>query len=450
VLGQLDQAITHFRRAQSSSPSNITIAARLGSVLEARGSYLEALDIYLAHVIEWPRVFQLRYRLAATLAMSDQWLGTVRDQRIPAEVPRRVAENLRRRGDMLGKTSLYGRAAQQVSEPSLDDFHRALLEVAVAEWNDLLGYLTWWACLKRSAKSFALQSEQYRDFLYQRQLCTVRGERRDLRVLIRCALPVSRVQGLAPWPAPLGTTKEAVRRARDEATQLTNIGELPDDARYAIACLYGRLWEVAGDPADADRAVEQLRLIARGRSTGQWLATIDQDPDLEALRRTRAFHEWNEVTRPNETGWAADSWLLSTCRALADRWLTEHLIVGTKADEWSSTEIRSADQRLFTEVAATLTGTPDPKRSARMVADAAVLAVRLDQMPAGPASSNAGMPSAPLADRSLSSGNATTTLGERIQREAADPATGPGDGPNRRYLRWQHAQQLLQATARRS
>ena len=70
---RLDEAIVAYREVVTVEPRNALVRLGLGTALEERQRFLEAIQVYLATVALWPHLFEARYRLAGALSFVDEW-----------------------------------------------------------------------------------------------------------------------------------------------------------------------------------------------------------------------------------------------------------------------------------------------------------------------------------------------------------------------------------------
>jgi hypothetical protein len=381
--GNRKEAILLHEQARRLAPDNAVVVSQLGALLEMDRRHFEAFCLYVEHANRWPRVFEIRHRLAATLAMSDQWLRDV--ARAKATDRARAAALLRTRAASVDEADAgtYLTAADHLVYLPIT-VHASLLALADLEWTLLERYLRRSSCAGRTLSALKLGSG-HADLSYQHQLLFGRGLRRKLLAIVKCSRRATFVQQLAPWPTPLAEWPTPGDRSledlRASIEQLAN-DPVPPVARYALACGYGRLWQVGGCPGDAQAAVDQLDKVVRA-DPEQWMATVLRDPDLAATRDTAAFQSWLVALRPDQC-WDTAAWLQRLCLKAADRWLVfSHLDRASDQVPGTAQEILDADDQLLDLVGEMLSH--ESKASACMVktmqACAGKLAIRLAPPP---------------------------------------------------------------------
>jgi hypothetical protein len=308
----LAAAADGFREAQELAPDNLAVTMRLCAVLERQNQYVEALARYLGFQGRWKRVYEVRYRIAATLGMSAGWLGSMAEkEQGPAR--RELAARLRERK--------YEAAALLVENPSPAELHGALLSVAEAEWRSLDRFLGWPRSLGRFAIAVVRHKRQWNDAAYQRRFIRPWGARFELHRAIKVVTLATEIQCLAPWPQPYEPERQkskidALRKKVSDARGSTQ------EIQYNRACCYARLYEVAGDQRDVDCAMECLKHVMQSGNPSLWLTTIHNDPDLDSLRRTPEFHEWWRGLNQADSEISAETWVIEVAVALAERWET--------------------------------------------------------------------------------------------------------------------------------
>src|SRR3954469_14688316 len=125
----IDKAMDAYRKAATLVPDNMAVTMRIGALLERDDKYVAATTRYSEFVRNWPRVFEPRYRLAATLGMSDRWLELI---------PNAPAEDADKFVELLSSPS---EAERQLGTQDLlngRELHGLLLAGAGEQWNDLV------------------------------------------------------------------------------------------------------------------------------------------------------------------------------------------------------------------------------------------------------------------------------------------------------------------------
>lgn len=433
-----------YREAYALSPANIAVALRLGVHHEAQHEYLDALQIYVTHANQWNRVFEIRYRLAATLGMSDGWLASVADSAHP--VRRRLGTAMAARASLAQKRrsfAAYDAGADAVEDPTFHRLNRALLEAARDEWANIARDLSVPAVLVRIFQAVLGRDDQLRDAAYQRQLLS-RSVRATMIPSIQAARAVTEIQLLAPWPTPLWPSAKDVadpeipawdheRRIRVELRRQARRPKLAPEARYALACAYSRLWKVRPRPQYVTESVALLReTVARGDSS-DWLRQIGHDPDLAPLRTTGAFHDWWDDLHQDEPKWSVRLWALEIAAEAHRYWhLVSSFSYGGVAESfvpghgsWHGgwqTALGAADDRLYSALLDYLapdrgersTGLTAMERAAVVRVEASALAIRADDPPAMPDLRNR----APFAnlDRAPLPGDDLAAAQQRVRR----------------------------------
>lgn len=334
----LDVAEASFRRASALVPDNLAVTMRLGALLERRDQYVEALAHYHRFVDRWGRVFEPRYRMAATLGMSDSWLGLVPGA--PSDQQARLAK-------VLGRKS--------VGDLETVDLHATMLETAKTQWEELERFVSLRLSMWRFLGSVVRRTREYNDAAYQRQFLTRRFRRQVVRTISLGRL-TTEIQQHATWPQPM---EPGVPPTVDLKVQLNEVDELlgrsrgrPAERTYNGACAYARAYELSGDEEHAERAVKLLQEVLSSGSATRWVTSIKADPDILALRRTPVFRSWWAELGRGEEAWGATKWAGALADALAKRWGTQHELLqsfpGTTAFP-KKAEYR--DQNLMTSLA---------------------------------------------------------------------------------------------------
>lgn len=363
----LEQAVAEFRRAAALVPDNMAVTMRLGALLERRDEYVDALTRYLRFANQWGRVFEVRYRLAATLAMSDTWLGSIgaADESERAA----LAKLLRDRG--------RSDAATAVDAADWRELHASLLAAATAEWRELLDFLSIRQSLRRFSRTIVSNQPEFNDANYQWRFLRIGAERRTRLREVKVAAKVAEIQALAPWPQPLGavdTQKVSALRAEIERLLGRKASTL---CHYNAACCYGRLYLVTGDTDDCQAAIRCLRKVVSGGSADQWITIMRNDPDLAAMRRTQCFYDWWEELGQAQDKPAHERWAGDLARAMERHWETF-----SRFETTPTAEAAHADDELLR----TLHRWMDEGAGGNALAEnAAALHVRVEPPPARPA-----------------------------------------------------------------
>jgi len=305
-----------FRRASALVPDNLAVALRLGAILERENRYVEALVVYLGFKRRWKRVFEVRYRIAATLAMSESWLASVALNGVDDR--HRLARLLEGQG--------YDTAATAIEEPDISTLNDALLAAAKLEWSELARYLGACWSTRRFLGSVVRRKAEWNDASYQRRFVRLDRARFERVHAVAIARLVTDIQLLTPWPRPFGATG-------DRLNECASIRGLVDAAAgssaicaYNRACCYARLYELTGADDDVASAIAHLQDAVRTGSAARWITSIAKDPDLVALRRTQRFRQWWEDLNQGSGTVTAKLWAIELAQALADRWNTVYAL----------------------------------------------------------------------------------------------------------------------------
>jgi tetratricopeptide (TPR) repeat protein len=268
---RLDEAIVAYREVVRVEPRNALVRLGLGTALEERQLFLEAIQVYLTTVALWPRLFEARYRLAGALSFVDVWADSWVDadqagcreaiHRLLAEIGESAPPNHQQD------------CAVQVREAALGEVKRCFLTTAVRQYNQLL--------MKADSKRERAGAKTAR-------ICT----RLQLRAVSEDVRTAPSINGL---------------RADLDDLLTPSVHWI---ARYNAACFYSHLLRVRPSGHDDDKweatrdgyakvALRHLDLALADPDTEfeenlDWVLT--GDPDLKALRSHPRFADWVEQT----------------------------------------------------------------------------------------------------------------------------------------------------------
>lgn len=268
-LGNIEKAIEEYEIAAGLEPLNAVVRLRLGTLLEANGSVLDALEQYSTLVLHWPDLMSPSYRLAALEASHDHIVQAWTDPKTSQDQRDRLVSLIEHvEPEPLPRTS----GNVDVKKLSLYFLDRAVDR---------------WAALTEE-KGAPKEGVRLRPF----------------HLASKAALSVTRLQRATFEKAQAAISElqlwEVYRREKSIALSTIKWWRRPGwMARYNVACFFSRASSISPIPSSAGwretcagKAIEQLDRVVRDKQSHLNPSWISEDPDLQPIRGTRAFQAW--------------------------------------------------------------------------------------------------------------------------------------------------------------
>lgn len=307
--GDPDSAEPHFREAVRLSPSQYLCRFELGLLFESKKSLFEAVALYLELANQHPRLTIARYRLAVALAMLvSEHLPENGEQLAEADI-NFLSSAEKQRLVRLINTYKISDAHPKRPEPNAEqgypdrELRDYLLELSSLHLEWLKCHLGWWRLLFWSQRLPAYGRRVWHSHLSNPSRLRAR------RATISTALCCVRLRQHSDKGHP-----EAVKhREKLRSTVHGEQGKGWGEAHYNAACFYSLSMtppEATGEqepktgkkrtPSDAEQAVAHLRYAMQDSEGAfssptslQWV--LENDPDLNNLRRHPDFQEWRRL-----------------------------------------------------------------------------------------------------------------------------------------------------------
>ena len=295
--GQIEAAIEDYQKAIGFEINNAIVLQSLGTALEERGRFLDAMENYLHTVTRWPEMIASRYRLAVMFSYDDQLLSEwnqltkVRKDALLNSLRDYIANDASTSIDPK-KVSLK----EEVPSAGTDYF----LKLAYFQWEYLIQELKWHKCFWRWLKTFnpIKWRRDIRDYLWSFAHFWPWGVyRRQYQCAAEAARYCTDIQIDQKHPKRIIELIKKVDRLLSSMRCLSCWRGVDWVVRYNAACAYSRALEYLPKEDYAKKIVnweikgvdllDDVISDPESASVRPWL--LKSDPDLSQLRKCSAF-----------------------------------------------------------------------------------------------------------------------------------------------------------------